>query len=258
MFSTSDGEIEELGLEFQIATRLTSWVAVDESRVVKGPAREQLIPQELPYGTTAGAFGLRGGAQAEEGDLLFGADMATLPRGMPAPLAQARPMAPPSAAAYSAPPPGMVGGAGGGGAPRRSRSVTDKSEAMPESRSASFDFGEEGPTEDDFDSEVATGETERDKSQLRSMRPALARSEPLPPPPPSKSIDRGGKVSPPAQLGQPAQPAKPQPELMLPTQPKFPPLEQRAELERKRKQRMMIAIAIVIAAILALLWWLIG
>src|SRR6185312_7331304 len=53
MFSTVDGEIEELGLEFQIATRLTSWVAVDESRVVKGPAREQLIPQELPYGTTA-------------------------------------------------------------------------------------------------------------------------------------------------------------------------------------------------------------
>jgi Ca-activated chloride channel family protein len=60
MFDSVNGEIEELGLMFQIATRMTSWVAIDESRRVTGPTRSQLIPQELPYGTSAQAFGLRG------------------------------------------------------------------------------------------------------------------------------------------------------------------------------------------------------
>jgi len=64
LFSSVDGEIEDLGLEFQIATRMTSWVAVDETRIVTGPSREQLIPQELPHGTSAQAFGLRAPASA--------------------------------------------------------------------------------------------------------------------------------------------------------------------------------------------------
>jgi hypothetical protein len=38
---------------------MTSWVADDESRRVTGPTRSQVIPQELPYGTSAQAFGLR-------------------------------------------------------------------------------------------------------------------------------------------------------------------------------------------------------
>ncbi len=55
-----DREIETTGVAFQIATRLTSWVAVDASRVaLEGPFREASIPQELPYGTAAQAFGLR-------------------------------------------------------------------------------------------------------------------------------------------------------------------------------------------------------
>ncbi|MGE5181696.1 MAG: hypothetical protein ACM31C_06525, partial [Acidobacteriota bacterium] len=65
MFDTVDGEIEDLGLEFQIATRMTSWIAIDESRIVKGPTREQVIPQELPYGTSAKAFGLRAPARVQ-------------------------------------------------------------------------------------------------------------------------------------------------------------------------------------------------
>lgn len=60
MFSSVDGEVEELGITFQIATRMTSWVAIDETSKVTGPSRDQLIPQELPYGTSAVAFGLRG------------------------------------------------------------------------------------------------------------------------------------------------------------------------------------------------------
>jgi Ca-activated chloride channel homolog len=57
---TANGEVEELGMMFQIATRMTSWIAVDDSTTVSGPFRDELVPQELPYGTSAQAFGLRG------------------------------------------------------------------------------------------------------------------------------------------------------------------------------------------------------
>jgi len=55
----TDGVIEQAGLEFQIATRFTSWIAIDEARTVTGPSRREVMPQALPYGTTAAAFGLR-------------------------------------------------------------------------------------------------------------------------------------------------------------------------------------------------------
>ena len=58
-----DGEIEALGVRFQIATRLTSWVAIDERRRAAGaPDRTEEVPQELPHGTSAASFGLRGAA----------------------------------------------------------------------------------------------------------------------------------------------------------------------------------------------------
>ncbi|MBA3458539.1 MAG: VWA domain-containing protein [Deltaproteobacteria bacterium] len=60
---TVNAEIEALGLRFQIATRLTSWVAVDETMTITpGPSRHEVVPQEVPYGTSAAAFGLRGSA----------------------------------------------------------------------------------------------------------------------------------------------------------------------------------------------------
>ena len=55
---------------------MTSWVAVDESRAFEGPARDELIPQELPYGTKASAFGLRGAvmpAAPMEAEMALGA-----------------------------------------------------------------------------------------------------------------------------------------------------------------------------------------
>jgi Ca-activated chloride channel homolog len=55
----TDAELERTGLAFQIATRLTSWIAIDEARTVTGPSRHDNMPQALPYGTTAAAFGLR-------------------------------------------------------------------------------------------------------------------------------------------------------------------------------------------------------
>ncbi|HEX7839115.1 MAG TPA: hypothetical protein VF469_16675, partial [Kofleriaceae bacterium] len=54
-----DAEIERTGLDFQIATRLTPFVAIDERRKVHPAVRHQAVPQELPHGTTAAAFGLR-------------------------------------------------------------------------------------------------------------------------------------------------------------------------------------------------------
>jgi Ca-activated chloride channel family protein len=54
-----DREIESIGLVFQIATRRTSWVAIDDDRSVdpRRGTRHEEIPQELPYGTTMASFG---------------------------------------------------------------------------------------------------------------------------------------------------------------------------------------------------------
>ena len=54
-----DREIESIGMVFQIATRRTSWIAIDEDRSVdpRRGARHEEIPQELPYGTTMASFG---------------------------------------------------------------------------------------------------------------------------------------------------------------------------------------------------------
>jgi len=67
----NDAEIERTGLLFQIATRFTSWIAIDEARAVTGPSRHENMPQALPYGTTASAFGLR--ARSRQAVEVFGA-----------------------------------------------------------------------------------------------------------------------------------------------------------------------------------------
>jgi Ca-activated chloride channel family protein len=56
-----DEEIERLGVDFQIATRRTSWVAVDETVSVdpRDPARRARVPQELPHGISVRGLGLR-------------------------------------------------------------------------------------------------------------------------------------------------------------------------------------------------------
>jgi Ca-activated chloride channel family protein len=56
-----DARIERLGVDFQIATRLTSWVAVSEDRTVDpaDPVRRERMPHELPYGVSAEGLGLR-------------------------------------------------------------------------------------------------------------------------------------------------------------------------------------------------------
>jgi len=53
--------IEQLGLQFQIATRLTSWVAIDTATAVdpSDPVRRETMPHELPYGMSVAGLGLR-------------------------------------------------------------------------------------------------------------------------------------------------------------------------------------------------------
>jgi Ca-activated chloride channel family protein len=58
---TVELQIERTGLDFQIATRLTSWVAVSEEATVDPaqPIRRERIPQAVPQGLSVEGLGLR-------------------------------------------------------------------------------------------------------------------------------------------------------------------------------------------------------
>ncbi|WP_419190936.1 VIT domain-containing protein [Saltatorellus ferox] len=59
--TATDAEIERLGLDYQIATRRTSWVAISEARTVdpNEPTRSVEMPHELGAGLSAEGLGLR-------------------------------------------------------------------------------------------------------------------------------------------------------------------------------------------------------
>jgi Ca-activated chloride channel family protein len=106
-----DRAIEATGVRYQISTRLTSWVAIDEARRVDPlvPARHEVVPQNVPYGTSAESFGLRASMMALPMQLQAGAAapmamgvpmMRPSMRGAPmAPMGPMAPMAPPAARA---------------------------------------------------------------------------------------------------------------------------------------------------------------
>ncbi len=56
-----DEQIERLGLEYAIATRMTSWIAIDDlvSVDTTAPVRHETMPQALPHGMSATGVGLR-------------------------------------------------------------------------------------------------------------------------------------------------------------------------------------------------------
>ena len=62
-----NGAIEATGIAFQIATRLTSWIAVSEAVTVDPNALKRAVeqPHALPHGTSAEGLGLRGAADLE-------------------------------------------------------------------------------------------------------------------------------------------------------------------------------------------------
>jgi Ca-activated chloride channel homolog len=109
-----DREIESIGLVFQIATRKTSWVAIDEDRSVdpRLGSRHEEIPQELPYGTSMASFGAPMPApQQAFGSTLAGSATLAAPRMMaatPRPAAMPRGgMVPPGAMSPPRPSAGM-------------------------------------------------------------------------------------------------------------------------------------------------------
>jgi len=102
-----DATIEGLGVDFQIATRLTSWVAVSRDATVdpRDPLRRERMPHELPYGLSAEGVGLRSPSPSPSAASL-GAVKGSYQRAMPqAPMARARAAAP---APESAPAPASV------------------------------------------------------------------------------------------------------------------------------------------------------
>lgn len=63
-----DRAVERAGLDFQIATRMTSWIAVTAERTVApGPTRSQTQPHELVHGVTALGLGLRDAGEVADG-----------------------------------------------------------------------------------------------------------------------------------------------------------------------------------------------
>ncbi len=65
----ADPRIERLGIDFQISTRLTSWVAVSTKQTVdpRAPRRTETMPQALAYGLSAEGVGLRAPSGATMG-----------------------------------------------------------------------------------------------------------------------------------------------------------------------------------------------
>lgn len=116
-----DTLIEETGVAFQIATRLTSWVAVDTVVSIDpyASSRTESVPQELPYGTSMQGFGGGGGATSTRAGTLKGGSMqllqalASLPSSMSARFVEPQAISGPA----PAPPPMMARPQPGTGVP---------------------------------------------------------------------------------------------------------------------------------------------
>lgn len=131
-----DRTIERAGVVFQIATRRTSWVAIDD-RVSVEPgrqARSEHVPQEIPYGTSIEGFGLSAPAASfasmEEDEMVRTVvSSARLYEGVPAPA----PAMPRPASPSPPPPPRAVAGRGAaaGGPPPPSAAPEPKAKRAP-------------------------------------------------------------------------------------------------------------------------------
>jgi Ca-activated chloride channel family protein len=105
--------IEQLGVDFQIATRLTSWVAVSRDVTVdpRDALRHERMPQELPYGMSAEGVGLRApSAPSPHKGAASSGELATRSRSMAMPRSEPmarRPSAAPPPASIAMPKPAM-------------------------------------------------------------------------------------------------------------------------------------------------------
>ena len=129
----TDEAIEAAGLAFQIATRLTSWVAVSDDVTVDPEAEKRAVrqPHALPHGVSIEGLGLRAASAP------FAAMSLAAPTGMPMPMpmASASPM-PHAAIPSSAGAPPSFGG-GPARSKRRAGPPPPPSAAAPEEEAAS-------------------------------------------------------------------------------------------------------------------------
>ncbi len=146
-----DKDIERIGLVFKIATRLTSFVAVDETVVHDGgTARHDVVPQELPYGTLMEGFGFGGGTVGMLAETATRAGM-IMPQGAPFPASFAPPPPAPSAPpkAISAPRPAA------GSVLRSPQPIEKKKEAAREEQAPITTRGRAEAFADESDDESA-------------------------------------------------------------------------------------------------------
>ena len=266
MFSSVDGEVEELGITFQIATRMTSWVAIDEASKVTGPSRDQLIPQELPYGTSAAAFGLRGSApqmqqmQPQTGTLKAGMSFDML------------------VGSVSAPSFGDgdedLGEAAEEEMDAPAEASLDRSVALGRIVASTRTGGYSGGYSSDDASEPPGGDAydqDFEREEPTGMRARRSTAAGAPPPPAAPSAPRQSMKDAPAPapkkeaIAQPARPelrrhssmsvgaSQPEPQ---PTELKVPPLVEAEPMRRKSGVTITIWLAVVFALIALLLWWL--
>ncbi len=87
-----DRRVEELGLAFQISTRLTSWVAVSEEATVdpSRPIRRERMPGELPHGLSVEGLGLRRAAPSVGQQFQLASAIVSHEAALPAPTAKTR------------------------------------------------------------------------------------------------------------------------------------------------------------------------
>lgn len=158
-----DAAVQALGLDFQISTRLTSWVAISEQMTVdpRLPRRNVTQPHELAFGMSAEGLGLRGGSAAPV------AAAPAMLRMSPA----ARPM--------------MASKTLAGGGPRKEEA---EKAASTESRRRTLDLSSMAEDESQADMDDAAGEAE---ALVRADEPAPApKGAPAPaaPPPPAEPM----------------------------------------------------------------------
>jgi Ca-activated chloride channel family protein len=155
-----DMQVESLGLSYRIATRMTSWVAIDTQISVdpRDPTRHVQQPQALPHGLSVEGLGLR--AQAPVMPMQGMAANIPMPRSVAAP-APARPGAPPPPAA------------GGYGAARRS--TTGAPPPAPQARDDFADLGR------DEEAAEAPAELEEEKTRARAIHEPREKAESAPP-----------------------------------------------------------------------------
>lgn len=107
-----DAALVAIGLRFGIATRLTSWVAVDDVASVDptAPTRREVVPQQLPHGMSAAGLGLRPAAPPPPVAAMPMQLSVASPASMPVvrPRMPARMAPPPPQGAAPPPPPGSA------------------------------------------------------------------------------------------------------------------------------------------------------